>query len=303
MNRRNFLSGITLSAAGLSFYPYSANSLFAGRDGEMFFDISLAEWSLRKKLFSGQLKNLDFPEYTRKNFGIEAVEYVNQFFPSAKSNYIQELRQRCFDAGVKSLLIMIDKEGDLGEQYYPKRMRAVERHFPWVEAAKLLGCHSIRVNARGNGTEKEVADAVTESLRKLSEFANDYDINVLVENHGGYSSNGKWLASLMENVGMENCGTLPDFGNFRISNKEEYDKYKGMKELMPYAKGVSAKSNRFDEEGNEVSTDFEKVLKIIKESGYRDYIGIEYSGQQLDEDKGIIATRDLLIRYGEKLSG
>ncbi len=302
MNRRKFISGTMTAAAGLSFVPFTANNLFAGSSVDMFFKISLAEWSLNDKLFSGELKNLDFPEYTRKNFGIEAVEYVNQFFPSAGTKYINQLKQRCSDAGVKSLIIMIDQEGDLGEQYYPKRMRAVERHYPWVEAANLLGCHSIRVNARGNGTEEEVAEAVIQALGKLSEFAKPYGINVLVENHGGYSSNGEWLASVIKNVGMDNCGTLPDFGNFRINNDEEYNKYKGVKELMPYAKGVSAKSSSFDEEGNEKNIDYERMLKIVKEAGYQGYIGIEFGGRQLSKDEGIMATKELLIRYGKKLS-
>lgn len=302
MNRRKFISGTMTAAAGLSFAPFTADNLFAGTSEDMFFKISLAEWSLNDKLFSGELKNLDFPEYTRKNFGIEAVEYVNQFFPSAGTKYINQLKQRCSDAGVKSLIIMIDQEGDLGEQYYPKRMRAVERHYPWVEAAKLLGCHSIRVNARGNGTEEEVAEAATQALGKLSEFAKPYGINVLVENHGGYSSDGKWLASVIKNVGMDNCGTLPDFGNFRINNNEEYNKYKGVEELMPYAKGVSAKSSSFDEKGNEKNIDYERMLKIVREAGYQGYIGIEFSGRELSKDEGIMATKELLMRYGKKLS-
>ena len=282
--------------------PLASQSLFANTNDDLFFKISLAEWSLNDKLFAGELKNLNFPEYTRKNFGIEAVEYVNQFFPSAGEKYINELKRRSEDAGVKSLIIMIDQEGDLGEQYYPKRMRAVERHYPWVEAAKLLGCHSIRVNARGNGTAEEVAEAATQALRKLSEFAKPYDINVLVENHGGYSSNGEWLASVIENTGMENCGTLPDFGNFRISETEEYDRYKGVKELMKHAKGVSAKSSDFDADGNEIHTDYDRMLKIVKDAGYKGYIGMEYSGRILSEDKGIMATKELLMLAGEDLS-
>lgn len=282
--------------------PLASQGLFANANDDLFFKISLAEWSLNDKLFAGELKNLDFPEYTRKNFGIEAVEYVNQFFPSAGEKYIYELKRRSEDAGVRSLIIMIDQEGDLGEQYYPKRMRAVERHYPWVEAAKLLGCHSIRVNARGNGTAEEVAEAATQALRKLSEFAKPYDINVLVENHGGYSSNGEWLASVIENTGMENCGTLPDFGNFRINETEEYDRYKGVKELMKYAKGVSAKSSDFDGEGNEIHTDYDRMLKIVKDAGYKGYIGIEYGGRILSEDKGIMATKELLMRAGKDLS-
>lgn len=282
--------------------PLFASPSYTSFEAEMFFKISLAEWSLNDKLFSGKLTNMDFPAYTKKNFDIHAVEYVNQFFPSSGEKYIRELKQRCSDEGVKSLLIMVDNEGDLGNQYYPKRMRAVERHYPWVEAAKLLGCHSIRVNARGEGSAEEVAKAATEALRKLSEFAKPYDINVLVENHGGYSSHGEWLAGVIRDTEMDNCGTLPDFGNFRISSDEIYNRYKGVKELMPYAKGVSAKSSEFDDDGNEVNTDYERMLEIVKEAGYTGYIGIEYGGRKLSEDEGIIATKRLLEKAGKKVS-
>lgn len=302
MNRRKFISKTTLASAGLFSLPISKSFINPKMNKEMFFKISLAEWSLNEKLFSGEINNLDFPSYTKEKFYIDAVEYVNQFFPSAGKKYTDELKKRCSDAGVKSLLIMIDGEGDLGELYYPKRMRAVERHYPWVEAAKNLGCHSIRVNARGNGSEGEVAKAAAEGLRKLSEFAMDFDINVLVENHGGYSSDAQWLTNVIKNTEMDNCGTLPDFGNFRISNSKEYDRYQGVKELMPYAKGVSAKSHDFNKKGQETHTDYEKMIKIVKDAGYTGYIGIEYEGSGLSEDEGIMATKSLLMEVGAKLS-
>lgn len=270
-------------------------------DNDLFFSISLAQWSLNKALFGGQLDNLDFPEYTKRNFDIHAVEYVNQFFKSAEKSYITELLKRTEDLGVKNVLIMVDREGNLGEVDETKRKTAVENHYKWVEAAQILGCHSIRVNAGGRGTSEEVAYSATRSLRELSQFAADYGIQVIVENHGAYSSRASWLVSVIRNAGMINCGTLPDFGNFRVSRTENYDMYLGIKELMPLARGVSAKSHEFDEEGNETAKDFYRILKIVKDAGFRGYIGIEYEGRTLDQDAGILATRDLLIKAGKTL--
>lgn len=274
-----------------------------GTQNDLFFSISLAQWSLNKSLFGGKLDNLDFPEYTKKNFDIHAVEYVNQFFKSAETSYVKELLKRTEDLGVKNVLIMIDREGNLGEVDEVKRSTAVENHFKWVEAAQLLGCHSIRVNAGGSGSEEEVAYSATRSLRELSQFAADYGIKVIVENHGGYSSRASWLSAVIRNTGMVNCGTLPDFGNFRVSKDENYDIYLGMKELMPLAKGVSAKSNDFDEEGNETTKDFYRILKIVKDAGFRGYIGIEYEGRNFGENEGILATKNLLIKAGQAIQG
>ncbi len=273
---------------------------------ELFFDISLAQWSLNRK-FRGkekEMENLDFPAYTKDNFDIHAVEYVDQFFPSADKEYIKGLLKRTEDIGVKNVLLMIDTAGALGDQDEEKRKLAVEKHYQWVEAAEILGCHSIRVNARGRGSDLDVAHSTTKSLITLSQFAADYGISVIVENHGGPSSRASWLTSVIRNTGMVNCGVLPDFGNFIIDRKpggEKYDLYQGMKELMPLAKGVSAKSHDFDEEGNETTKDFYRLLKIVKDSGFRGYIGIEYEGRELSQDEGIIATKNLLIKAGKSL--
>jgi len=275
----------------------------------LFFDISLAQWSLNESIFKGDMDNLDFAAKAKNAFGIDAVEYVNQFFKNKAEDktYINQMKQRAEDNGVKSILIMIDNEGDLGDTNDKKRMKAVENHYKWVEAAKELGCHSIRVNARGNGTMEEVAAAAVEGLSSLSEFAKDYDINVIVENHGGYSSNGEWMAGVLKQVEMDNCGSLPDFGNFCIERsggecKDMYDRYKGTTELMPYAKGVSAKTHEFDEAGNEVHTDYMKMMQIVKDAGYTGYVGIEYEGKDLSEDEGIRKTKELLLRVGQALS-
>jgi sugar phosphate isomerase/epimerase len=271
----------------------------------LFFKISLAEWSLHKTLFDKKLDNLDFPAKAKNDFGISAVEYVNQFFKDKAKDqaYLAELKKRCDDNGVTSVLIMIDGEGAMGDTNASKRQEAVENHYKWVEAAKFLGCHSIRVNCYGEGPSGEVAKAGAEGLRKLSEFAKPHNINIIVENHGGDSSNGIWLTNVIKSVDLPNCGTLPDFGNFCIKREkdkcvEEYDRYKGVKEMMAFAKGVSAKTHEFDAQGNCIETDYSRMLPIVKAAGYTGYIGIEYEGETLSEEEGIKATKALLEKAG-----
>lgn len=264
------------------------------------FEISLAQWSLHTTLFSGKLDNLDFPRVAREQFGIAAVEYVNQFFKdkAKDTDYLADLAERAADADVKNLLIMCDGLGDLGDPDDKARTKAVENHHPWVEAAKRLGCHSIRVNAASAGTFEEQQKLAADGLARLSEFAGQMDLNVIVENHGGLSSDGKWLAGVIEQVNRPNCGTLPDFGNF-----SEYDRYQGVAEMMPFAKGVSAKSKDFDAEGNETQTDYRRMLKIVVDAGYRGWVGVEYEGKTLPEDEGIKATKRLLETVRSELAG
>ncbi len=263
--------------------------------------------------FCRWLKHLDFPAFTKNEFGIDAVEYVNVFFKEKAEDreYLTEMNTRCEDNHIKSVLIMVDGEGFLGDPDANARMKSVDDHKKWVDPAGFLGCHSICVNAFGRGTAEEVAAAATEGLRALSEFAQPHDINVIVENHGSYSSNGQWLANVIRQTGMSNCGTLPDFGNFCIKRSdesewggkcvEEYDRYQGVSEMMPSAKEVSAKTNYFDENGNCIETDYEKMLKIVKDAGYTGYMGIEYEGQKLSEAEGIKATKTLMERVGKLL--
>jgi len=269
-------------------------------DSNPAFKISLAEWSLHRALRAGKLSNLDFPKVARREFGIEGVEYVNQFFKDKAEDeaYLLELKQVCDGEGVRSVLIMCDGEGQLGDPDAAARKRAVDNHHRWVSAAKLLGCHSIRVNAAtgGKGSPEEQQQRAAEGLRALSAYAAAFGMNVIVENHGGLSSNGAWLAGVMKTVDLPNCGTLPDFGNFRLGGGKDYDRYLGTRELMPFAKGVSAKSYAFDEEGNETTIDYRRMLKIVLEAGYHGYVGIEYEGSDLDEYEGVRATKRLLER-------
>lgn len=313
-NRREFLKQFGYLSAGTLLVPGIAKAFGNGKRDEFFFDISLAQWSLHKTLFGGELDHLDFPATAKNEFGINAVEYVNQFFAdkAEDKSYLDEMNSRCNDLGVDQILIMVDGEGGLAVLDDAERTKAIENHYKWVEAANHLGCHSIRVNAFGQGTREETKKAAVDGLGRLSEFAKDYNINVIVENHGGYSSDGKWLADVMKEVDMDNCGTLPDFGNFCIKRGgdspwegecvEEYDMYKGVKELMPYAKGVSAKSFDFDKEGYETTIDFTKMFTIIKTSGFTGHVGIEYEGNELSEREGIMATKKLLMRVGKELT-
>jgi sugar phosphate isomerase/epimerase len=290
--RREFLQTAALAAAAI---PVLSNTAFAVEPMKKSrFKISLAEWSLHKALWAKEMTNLDFPVRAAKEFGIFGVEYVSTFFKDTSTEYLNELLKITNDSNVTNVLIMVDGQGSLGDKDEAARDKAVVNHHRWIEAAKYLGCHSIRVNAAGKGSETEVAAAVVESLTKLASFAAPLKINVIVENHGGYSSNGKWLSGVMKRVGMKNCGTLPDFGNFRVSAAEEYDRYLGIQELMPFAKGVSAKSYDFDAEGNEVKFDFYRIMKIVRDSGYKGWIDVEYEGTRLSEPEGIMATKRLL---------
>jgi sugar phosphate isomerase/epimerase len=304
LDRRTFLKSTAAAGAAMGLGTATAGALMAAETEKPLFKISLAEWSLHRTIRAGKLDNLDFPKLAKNEFGIDAVEYVNQFFKDkAKDHeYLSDLKQRAEDHGVKNVLIMIDGEGALGDPDESRRKEAIENHHKWVEAAKFLGCHSIRVNAHSEGPYEEQQKLAADGLRQLSEFGAEHGIGVIVENHGGLSSNGKWLAGVMKLVGHSNCGTLPDFGNFRVSPEEEYDRYQGVKELMPYAKGVSAKSHAFDAEGNEVRTDYFKMVKIVLDAGYHGHIGIEWEGEKPAEVEGIRLTQRLLERVREKLA-
>ena len=298
-SRRKFITSLSASIA--------ASSLLSNADHhkkKQLFEISIAEWSLHKSLFGKKITNLEFPVVAKKEFDISAIEYVNQFFKDKANdkNYLNELKKICDNEGVKSLLIMCDGEGKLGDPDKSKRISSVNNQKRWVEAAKHLGCHSIRVNASSSGSYDDQQKLAADGLSKLSEFASTHGLNVIVENHGGLSSNGQWLSAVMKSVNMKNCGTLPDFGNFRIGGGKTYDRYKGVKELMPFAKAVSAKSHDFDDNGNEIHTDYHKMMKIVIDAGYRGYVGIEYEGSKLSEYDGIKATKKLLESVREKLS-
>ena len=304
-SRRQFVINASAIAAGFAIMPNAFAKEFKAKK---VFDISLAQWSLYKEFFSKKYDTLDFPAVARKQFDIEIVEYVNQFFKDKAndSKYLSDLLQRGKDNGVKNHLIMIDGEGDLGNPDEKERTKAIENHYKWVDAAKFLGCKTIRVNAFGRGNREAVKEAAVDGLSRLGEYAGKTELNVIVENHGSYSSDGKWLLALMQQVNRKNVGILPDFGNFciRQENKkcvEEYDKYQGVKEWMPYAKGISAKTFDFDSNGNCIETDYTRMFQIIKDSGFKGIVGIEYEGNRLAAAEGIKATKELLIKTVKEL--
>ena len=251
------------------------------------FKISLAEWSFHNALWKNEMTNLDFPRIAKTKYNLDAVEYVSTFFKGKgeDTQYLTSLKDSCTKYGVKSLLIMVDGEGNLADTSAAVRQKAIENHYKWVKAAQFLGCHSIRVNAAGKGTMGQMQAAAIDALTKLSDYAAKYNVNVIVENHGGNSSIGKWLAEIMKTVNRPNCGTLPDLGNFY-----EYDRYAGVKDMMPYAKGVSGKTHDFDQDGNETVIDYAKMMKIISDSGFKGYIDVEYEGTKLNEDEGTKAS-------------
>lgn len=303
VDRRKFLHvGAASMGAGLALGAAGLRGL-AAEEKEPLFEISVAEYSLHRMIAKKELDPLDFGPFCKEHFGVNGVEYwMGPFEDKAHDRaYLGEMHKKSEDAGVKELLIMVDisdNKGNLGNPDDQARREAVEVHFPWVEAAKRMGCHSIRVNARSEGSRDEQAKLAADGLRQLSEFAAPHKINVIVENHGGLSSDGAWLAGVMKAVDMPNCGTLPDFGNFG-----DYDRYRGVKELMPFAEGVSAKSHEFDEEGNEVRTDYLKMMKIVLDAGYRGYVGIEWEGEKPEDEKeGVMLTKRLLERVREELS-
>ncbi len=311
-NRRTFIRQASLAAAGFALLP--SFDLFAEEQKKFHFEISLAEWSLHKALFGGKMTNLDFPEVAKKQYGISAVEYVNQFFSDKAKDitYLNQLKQRCSDNGVKSVLIMIDQEGPLADKDNTLREKAVENHYKWVDASKHLGGHAIRVNLHGEANAEEWHAAAVKSLTALAIYADTMDMTILAENHGTWSSNAAMLAKVVQEVNHPKCKTMVDFANFCVRREkgdlwespcvEWYDKYKGVEELLPFAKGVSAKTFDFNAAGEESNTDFTRMLKLVKASAYRGYVGIEYEGDRLSEEEGIKASKKLLEKIRTALA-
>lgn len=293
--RREFLT-TTVGAAALA--PLATIRTEARHQAPLF-RISLAQWSLHRTLRAKEIDHLDFARVAKRDFGIEAIEYVNTFFKDRARDaaYLAEMNKRAADEGVTQWLIMCDGEGRLGDPDAAARAQAVENHRKWLEAAKVLGCVTIRVNAASVGTFEEQQKLAADGLRQLTELAAPMNLNVVVENHGGLSSDGRWLSGVMKMVNHPRCGTLPDFGNFY-----EYDRYQGVTDLMPFAKAVSAKSHDFDDQGNEAQKDYRRLMKIVLDAGYRSWVGIEYEGSKLPEREGIARTKTLLERVRAEMT-
>ena len=272
VSRRQFLTqtGLTVGAlaAGAAWTKDAAP-----------LQISLAQWTINRELRSGKIDNLDFAKVAAEH-GIHAVEYVNQFFMDKAKDvkYLGEMKKRAADQGIKSLLIMCDREGNIGDPDSAKRKQTVDNHRKWLDAAKFLGCHSIRVNAGSSGTWDEQVKLAADGLSRLTAIGAKLGLNVIVENHGGLSSNADWLGEVIKKVDHKRCGTLPDFGNFRIKPGESYDSYRGMQKLLPFAKGVSVKDRVWDDKGKQFELDYDRMLKLVHASGFRGYCGIEFGG-------------------------
>jgi sugar phosphate isomerase/epimerase len=309
--RRTFIKQSLLGAGAL----LTASSFRPDGLSDRDIKVSLAEWSFNRSLDSGKMDHLDFAARAKNEFGISAVEYVNGFFGGKKMNfkeaaknkpYLNEMLKRSQDAGVFNHLLMCDDEGPLSSTTEKERLESVENHKKWIEAAKILGCLTVRVNLHGEGDPDERKKASIDSLGRLGEFAKPMHVNVVVENHGSVTSNADWLTDVMRQVNMENIGTLPDFGNWCISHpwgtiqegcKEMYDIYKGVGQLLRYAKGVSAKTYDFDANGEQPLLDYKKLIDIVKASGFKGYIGVEYEGLKQSEEEGVRKTQSLLKKY------
>lgn len=322
-NRRTFIKQAGLGTLGAGVMATLPQSLFAKTALPFKYDISLAQFSLASEFFMGKHNTLEFPARAQKEFGVNIVEYVSMFFADKMNDasFFKELKQRTDDLGVSNHLIMVDDE-NIADLDKAKRDHAVESHYKFVDAAKVLGCSSIRVNLGSieqTGTADEVADAALEGYSKLLEYGDQNGMDIIVENHVGHSCNGKWLANIMKEVNHKRAGVLPDFGNFCVKRTkpetmdiagymatkclEQYDMYLGIEELMPYAKGVSAKTHKFDADGNETEMDFKRIFDIIKKSGFNGIVGIEYEGGlmhaqgmegYLSNEEGIKATKALI---------
>ncbi len=300
MKRRFFLKTSTLGVSALASAP-----LWSVIPPSKKLKISLAQWSLHRAFNKKKLDPVNFASIAKNTYNINAVEYVNGFYSdhSGEEKFWMEMRNRASGAGVESLLMMVDDEGDLGTADDETRRTSVENHFKWVNAANILGCHTVRVNAFGETDRSVYRAAIVDGMGQLAEYAAQSNLNIVIENHGLFSSDASLIAGIVKEVNMPNFGTFPDFGNWCLSAKwgttqgdcdREYDRYQGVQELLPYAKAVSAKSYNFNDKGEDTKIDYYRMLKIVKESKYDGYIGIEYEGEILGEHEGILATKALM---------
>jgi sugar phosphate isomerase/epimerase len=326
MNRRHFIKNtgrysLAINLAGLALPSLPAWLAEEDRHdaAKPFFKLSLAQWSLHKAILETKTLNpLDFAKKAHE-LGFEAIEYVNQLYSPepGKAGFdklVHELKLRSEDYGIRNVLIMIDNEGELAALAKADRDDAIARHSKWIDGAAALGCHAIRVNLFGTGAENDFdkwKETSVDGLGRLAAYAAKSNISVIVENHGGLSSDAGKLTDVIKAINLKNCGTLPDFGNFCVKREggerwgapciDEYDKYKGVLQMMPFAHGVSAKTYDFDANGNETTIDYGKMLRIVKEAGYTGHIGIEYEGSRLGEEEGVMATKALLFKAAAQL--
>lgn len=269
----------------------------------MPFKLSLSQRSLRQEFAASRLDPLDFPRLA-SGLGIDAVEYEGEFYESKLRNkgYLADLKRRAAAEGVWSKLILVSHGGELGAPNEKNRKRAVDGYKKWVDAAAFLGCHAISVQATSQGNEDDQVNWVSDGLRRLCKYSDPFGIDILIENHAGFSAKGSWLVEVLNAVGHARCGSRPDFGNFSSGDGREYDRYQGVRELMPFARAVSAKAYDFDDRGEETRINYAQMLKIVADAGYRGYVAIEYDGKRLSEQAGMLRTKQLLERVRARLS-
>jgi len=306
------MKSLVLSIITLTVFLYSQNQKKSSAQEEPLFKLSLAQWSFHRSIKYNNLSPYEFARLASE-LGFEGLEYVSTLYQdvmkndnktSAMNAFIEKNNFLAARYKMKNVLIMVDDEGDLSTSNKNERLEAIENHKLWIEAANKMGCGAIRLNLHGEEDEELWIKNSIASLEILSEFAKPLNVNIIVENHGGNSSNASLLMKVINQVNFDNCGTLPDFGNFCLSKnwgslKENkcdnaYDPYTGVSEMMPKAFGVSAKAYDFDANGNETILNYKKLLSIVKKAGYNGFIGVEYEGDRLSEEEGIIATRKLI---------
>lgn len=309
-SRRAFLRAAATLSASASVLALDAPAALVGvaraddgPSGPEPFKLSLSQRSLRREFASGRLDPLDFPRIAN-GLGLDAVEYCSESLASKPKNkgFLAELKRRAAGEGVWSVLLLLEEDLGLGAPDAKARKRAVDRHRPWLEAAAFLGCHALRVPATSRGSEDEQINWLSDGLRRLCRFSDPYGIDILVENQTGHSAKGGWLAELLTAVGHPRCGSRPDFGSFNLDDGKAYDRYQGVRELMPFARAVSAKAHDFDERGEETRTNFAQMLKVVTDAGYHGYVAIEYAGERLSERAGIARTQQLLERARARLA-
>jgi len=267
------------------------------------FKISLSQRSLRQEYVAARLDPLDFPRVASR-FGVDAVEYVSTFYESKLKNKrdLAELKRRAAGEGIWSKLIIVDGASALGAPEPKSRRRAIDEHKKWVEAAAFLGGHAVSVRATSHGSEDDQVKWLSDGVRSLCKFSEPFGIDILLENHDGFSANGTWLGEVLSAVGHPRCGSRPDFGNFKLDDGREYDRYQGVRELSPFARAFSAKAYDFNDRGEETSINYAQMLKIVLDAGYHGHVAIEYEGKRLSEQAGILRTQQLLERVQTRLA-
>lgn len=297
MNRRHALKNIVALTAAAPFAP----TRLRADSHKPWLKLAVQQYSFNRQLRSGELDLLDFPKTVVNGTGIRALEYFNGHMEDKVGNtrYFKELRKRTNDLDATNTMILLRSKPALDSPDPSIRNAAIEGYRPWLEAMRILGGDCVRVDVRSQGDAEAQKQHAINGLRALCKVADqEFDgMNIVVENHGGHSGNGKWVAEVMKAVNLDNCGTLPDFQNFK-----DYDPYLGVEEMMPWAKIICAKAKDFDSAGNETNVDFRRMLRIVKDAGFSGYIGIEFEGHGVDPVKGINLTRDLILKIMNEMA-